>query len=206
MKDHAWTLAALLALAACTRGEASPRASSSGGADADRPATVVDSILPIEEELRRFRAVIGPEIGALQGGADSRDALVERFVEALAASDTSALAGLAMTIDEFGWLFYPHTPYVAPPYELPPNLVWFQIENGSSRGLGRLLERLAGRPLDVRGYECSPEPVDQGPNRLWEGCTVRFTMPDEGPRAMALFGSILERDGVFKFVSFTNGF
>jgi hypothetical protein len=113
---------------------------------------------------------------------------------------------MAMTRDEFGWLYYPHTMYTAPPYELPPGLVWFQIENGSHQGLGRLLERLAGRPLEVLGYSCAPEPLVEERNRTWADCTVRFHPPGEDTREIRLFGSILERDGVFKFISYSNGF
>ncbi len=35
---------------------------------------------------------------------------------------------------------------------------------------------------------------------------VRFDPPDGDPRELALFGGILERDGIFKFISFSNGF
>jgi hypothetical protein len=171
----------------------------------DHPS-VVDSILPIEEEIRRFRAVLGPDPGRLSGGTGSVDALVDRFERALADADTAAFADMVMTRDEFGWLYYPTSIFTAPPYELAPSLVWFQIENGSSRGLGRLLDRLGGQPIDFTGHACSAEPVMQGINRVWEGCVISFTMPDEEPRELQFFGSILERDGVFKFVSYTNGF
>jgi len=189
-------------LAAC--GSDSPEAAAAA-IDA-RPRGTVDSIFPIEEEIRRFRAVLGPDPGKFSGGAGSLDALVERFERALVEADTTAFADMLMTQDEFGWLYYPTTIFTAPPYESAPSLVWFQIENGSSRGLGRLLERLGGRPIEFTGYTCASEPLIQGLNRVWERCAVRFDAPDEEPRELQLFGSILERDGVFKFVSYTNGF
>lgn len=195
---------ALVTLAACG---SDPQSQSTADALAqDRPATVVDSILPIEEELRRFREVLGPEPSGLSGGVASRDALVQGFFDALATADTAALRGMAVTIDEFGWLYYQHTMYTSPPYELPPGLVWMLIENGSSPGLLRALERLGGRPLEVLGYACLPEPIVEGPNRSWAECRVRFRESGEEPREMALFGTILERDGVFKFLSYTNDF
>jgi hypothetical protein len=169
-------------------------------------AGIVDSIFPIWEEVRRFRAVLGPEPPGLSGGARSRDALVDRFVAAVIAADTSAFAEMLLSRDEFGWLYYPYTRFTSPPYELPPALVWFQIENGSSSGLGRLLRRVAGRPLNAFGHHCPTEPLVEGPNRLWEGCTVRVDPPN-GDRADAhYFGTIIERGGVFKFVSYTNDF
>jgi hypothetical protein len=189
-----------IALASCDDGL--PR--EAAAVTSDQPS-VVDSILPIEEEIRRFRTVLGPDPERLSGGATTVAALVDRFERALAETDTAAFADMVMTRDEFGWLYYPTSIFTAPPYELAPSLVWFQIENGSSRGLGRLLERLGGRPIGITGHTC-PEPVIQGINRVWEGCVVRFDTPDAQPRELQLFGSILERDGVFKFVSYTNGF
>jgi len=173
---------------------------------AERPGGVVDSIFPIEEEIRRFREVIGPEPAGLSGGAPSLEMLVQRFVTAVVDADTAAFADMLMTQNEFGWLYYPHTRFTAPPYELPPALVWFQIQNGSSRGLGRLLDRMAGRPLEVLGRRCALEPVIEGPNRIWTECVLLVDPPDEEPEWTALFGSILERDGVHKFVSYANDF
>jgi hypothetical protein len=131
---------------------------------------------------------------------------VQRFVGALEAADTAAFRDMLLTRAEFAWLYYPHTRFTAPPYELAPGLLWFQIENGTSRGFGRLLERMGGRPAHAAGYACSPEPRTEGPNRVWEGCVVHLRPTGGEPRDLELFGSILERGGVFKFVSYSNGF
>lgn len=172
----------------------------------DTVRTVVDSILPIEEELRRFRATLDEEPTALSGGAPTLDGLVERFIGALEAADTAAMAGLLVTRAEFAWLYYPHTLFTAPPYELPPGLLWFQIENGTSRGFGRMMERMGGRPAHAEGYACPSEPLVEGPNRLWKNCVVHLRPPAGEARDLRLFGSILERGGAFKFVSYSNGF
>lgn len=170
------------------------------------PPTHIDSILPIEEALRRFRETVGPEPTTLAGGARSRDALVGRFVQALAAHDTTAFADMLMGAAEFVWLYYPHTRYSAPPYRQAPELVWFQVQNSTSRGLGRLLTRLGGTALEVLDHQCAPEPLVEGPNHIWEECTLLVGTPGGAAREMRLFGSILERAGVFKFVSYTNDF
>jgi hypothetical protein len=172
----------------------------------ESPPTHVDSIFPVEEALRRFRAAVGPEPAGLEGGATSRHALMDRFAQALAARDTAAFAGMVMSAAEFGWLYYPHTRYTSRPYQQAPDLVWLQIQNGSSRGLGRLLSRLGGTRLHVHDLQCPPEPLVEGPNRIWERCTVRGGSAGGETIEMRLFGSILERDGVFKFVSYTNDF
>lgn len=166
------------------------------------PGGVVDSIFPIEEEIRRFREGL-PEVTAFSGGAPSRDALVERFVEVVESGGLQPLAELLLTRSEFGYLYYPHTIYTAPPYELPPALLWFQMENLTSQGLTRLSQRLAGNPLHVTGYTCEEPPLVQEANTIWNECRLSMDPPDGEPYDLRLFGSIVERGGVFKFVSYS---
>lgn len=200
--------ALLIASAGCWSNEPDRQAAAQvADALSNGPApTHIDSILPIEEALRRFRETVGPELTTLDGGARSRDALVARFVEALATHDTTAFADMLMSAAEYAWLYYPHTRYSAPPYRQAPELVWFQVQNGTSRGLGRLLTRLGGTALEVLDHRCAPEPLAEGPNRIWEQCTLSVGTPGGEAREMRLFGSVLERAGVFKFVSYTNDF
>src|ERR1700754_1736356 len=57
-----------------------------------QPGYVIDSILPVEEELRRFRdAIGGAPVTALSGGSPSRDALARRVVAAVTANDTTEM-------------------------------------------------------------------------------------------------------------------
>lgn len=163
----------------------------------------VDSILPIDEELRRFRAGM-EEVEALEGGAPSRNELVERFVLALEEADTLGLASLALNRTEFAWLYYPHTIYTSRPYELAPALVWFQQQNRSSRGFGRLLGRYGGRALHYTGYACPDDGEAFGEGRIWHGCTVHGATAEGDRVEERLFGSILELNGRYKLVSFSN--
>lgn len=162
---------------------------------------VVDSSLPVEEHLRRFRAGLS-EPTALRGGAATRDALVRRFLSAVESADTAALATLVLDRAEFAWLYYPHTRYTAAPYELSPALLWFQMQNVSSRSITRLLMRHGGQPLGASGYTCGP-PLLEGPNRVWSDCRVVLGAPPD-TASLRLFGSILEHGGTFKLVSLAN--
>jgi hypothetical protein len=167
---------------------------------------VIDSILPVKEELRRFRLASGSNdagatVTVLSGGAGSREALVRRFIAALSANDSSALRKMLLTAREFADLVYPESPYTHPPYRQSPALVWNQIRNPSSSGLTRLLRRIGGTRLEYVNHSCD-HPERQGRNVIWADCTVRLA--DTTPKR--LFGSIIERDGRFKFVSYTNDF
>lgn len=181
------------------------------------PGYVVDSILPAEEELRRFRLALREQtasggngasdsLTALTGGSDSREALVKRFIQALVANDSSNLRSMLLTAREFADLVYPESPYTRPPYRQSPALVWNQIRNPSTSGLTRLLRRLGGQPIGYVDHSCTRRPERQGGNLIWTHCTVGLMDSSSETTRHRLFGSIIERDGRFKFVSYSNEF
>lgn len=165
-------------------------------------ASYVDSAIPIEAALRRFRKDLPPR-KALVGGLDSRDKLVRAFVRAIGSSDTVALRRLALRADEFAWLYYSSSPLSRPPYELSPALMWFQLQGESERGASRLLAERGGRGLRYVGHTCAP-PRQEGSNRLHPECELRYRRADGEIIAERLFGLIIERNGLYKFVSYAN--
>ncbi len=189
-----------LGIAACS-GQDQEEPAGAAGAPA---GTIVDSIFPIEEEIRRFRATLSDAPDRLSSGEPTRDELIRRFVASVEAADTLALRDMLLTRSEFAYLYYPHTIYTSPPYELSPALLWFQIETNTSQGFVRLMQRWAGSPLRSTGYKCDAEPKIEGKNRIWSRCRIQVAPPGGDPQEVALFGSILERDGLFKFISYAN--
>jgi hypothetical protein len=172
-----------------------------------RPDYVVDSILPVEEELRRFRKALGGDSAvALTGGSDSRDALVRRFVKALNARDTADLLRMAMRGREFTDLYYPESPYSHPPYKQSPALAWSLIQNPSTSGLNKLMQRLGGKPLTYLGHRCDPKVMHEGRSTRFAGCLVQIAGEKGDTVSKRYFGSIIERGGQFKFISYTNDF
>ncbi len=127
-------------------------------------------------------------------------------VDALAANDTAAFEALAVDRAEWAWLYFPSSTVARPPYELPPALAWFQLQERSRRGVLRALRELGGHRLDFSGYACAPEPNQEGENRLWTGCAVAIARDGGDPVTLRLFGAILERNGRFAVLSFTNDF
>jgi hypothetical protein len=169
-----------------------------------RPGYVVDSILPVEEELRRFRAGLSERPAVLSGGAPSREALVRRFLHALAGADTSALRAMLLSRAEFAYLVYPTSPYSRAPYHQPPGLVWMGLQRSTAQGAPRLLERARG--YRYLGHACDPQPEREGENRLWRHCRVRVEREPGDTTRMMLFGVIVERDERFKFASYETDF
>lgn len=167
-----------------------------------RPGYVIDSILPVEEDIRRFQATLGPRPPGFRHGAATRRELVSAFVRALEQNDTTALVQLVVDRAEFGYLIYPTSPNASPPYRQSPELVWLSRSASTEKGLARLLDRFGGRPTSYSGYVCTGESEQHGPNTMWSGCAV--TRGSDGA-PLKMFGPIVRHDGVYKFLSLTNG-
>lgn len=180
------------ALAACGGVEAKPS-----------PGGVVDSIVPRDTAIARFQRSL-PLVTAFQGGAPSRDRLVQRFVAALEKRDTAGLRAQALDRSEFGWLYYPTNPEGLPPYNLTPQLMWFLVQGRNEQGLAKLLDRRAGHSLHYLGYRCEGKPDQQGQNTVWGPCVVLRRTEQSDTVGERLFGQIVARDGRYKFVSYAN--
>lgn len=166
-------------------------------------SAVVDSAFSPEEELRRFTAGV-EATDTLSGGATSREALVRRYVGALERHDTAAIRDMALSRAEFAYLYYPNSQYTRPPMRQDPGLVWFQIQQNSEKGIVRALRRYGGEQLGYDSHRCDPEPEVRNELHLWTGCVVEARLGEANVEAYRLFGTIVERGGRFKFVSYAN--
>lgn len=199
MRHLTLLLSIAAALAACQ-----PGPDRVPGRDTAAPsAGVVDSAIPRDEALRRFREGI-PPVDTLTGGETSRDALVRQFVTAVEQADTAALAHLVMTRREFAWIYYPDNPQGLPPYDLSPSLLWFLLDNRGEIGLSHLMQERMGSPLNYVRYQCDSLPSVEGENRVWGPCGLTRRQADGSLVTERLFGPILERRGRFKFVNYAN--
>ena len=162
----------------------------------------VDSAIPIPEALRRFREGL-PKVVRLTGGYPSREKLVGAFVRAVETRGHRGAAQMVLRKDEFAWLYYPASPLSRPPYELPPELMWFQMQGESERGATRLLAERAGEPLRYTRHLCGA-PRTEGELRVYPNCQL-FRMTAQGDSVSErLFGLIAEQRGTYKFVSYAN--
>jgi hypothetical protein len=199
-----YLVAAVTVVAGC-----SPEATSGTAEAAEatpRPGVVVDSAFPMPEALHRFQATIDePAPVRLEGGAASLEELFARLVAAYASRDADALDGLAMTRGEFGYLYYPESPYPEPPFELAPDFLWYMVEQRGMRGVGRATEMLTGEGTEYLGFQCPGAVKEEGETRLWGPCLVRVRLPSGIEESLRLANAIAERDGRFKLIGFDNG-
>jgi hypothetical protein len=169
------------------------------------PGYVVDSIFPVDEELRRFRKALGGDSAIVfSGGSPSREALVQRFVRAVASADTNELRVMVVHGREFADLYYPVSPYSHSPYHQPPQLAWSLIQNPSTDGLTKLLRTMGGKPIAYVSHRCDPKVVREGRVTRYAGCIVRIANAKSDTTTRLMFGSIVELGGVYKFLSYTN--
>jgi hypothetical protein len=170
------------------------------------PGYVVDSALSPDESLRRFRAGL-PDVRHLDAGAPrSRDSLMARFGRALSRRDSAVLGALRLSRGEFAALYYPESQYTRPPHLMPPDVLWLLMQSRSERGERRLLDRLGGS-FHLVGLDCERDPRREGANVFYERCLVSYRRAGaDSVQQRRLFGSILEREGRFKFVSYANDF
>jgi hypothetical protein len=187
-----------LCVTACSRDERPEQA----GSEPQRPATVVDSIFPMPVMIERFQAGMPrrpAELGV--GSTSSRDSLISQFVRAVEQGNATALRALRLDAAEFAFLYFPESRLSRPPLQQPPEISWMLVEQNGVKGETRVLQVHGGRPLHYRGYTCEAEPTIEGSLRLWDDC--RLLLGEQRSPAR-LFGSIVERDGRFKFVSIAN--
>jgi hypothetical protein len=179
--------------------------------DPERPwrqaGDAIDSIFPMEVMLARFRASV-PAVTRLEGGATDREALARTFLSAVAAGDSTTLTGLLVTRAEYAWLIVPAHLYARPPYELDPAIHWLQVQASSAKGLARVLERYGNRALAFQALACDPDTLQFAGStsiRASAPCTVTYRGNDS-TLTRRLFGTIIERDGVAKFLGYANEF
>jgi len=170
-----------------------------------QPGYVVDSVLPMEEQVRRFRAGLSKPPDGLENGATSRDALVRAFIQSLEKADTAALIRLTISRAEFAYHVFPESPFASGPFEQAPGIVWMRHAASSATGLRRLLERSSGQSLAFKSWSCGGDAVDEGANRIWKDCVVHLSSATES-RSLQLFSGIIERAGRFKILSYANAF
>jgi hypothetical protein len=162
-----------------------------------------DSTLSRVDVMRRLQREFD-SVDHLAGGTSSREELVRRFLEALSAGDSSALRDLAVTKQEFAWIYYPTATMGLPPYDVRADLLWYLVERRGYHGFHQLLRQRGRQPLEYRSHRCAPEPTVEGSNQIWGPCSVSYRPKDGAPVRERLFGLIIERHGRFKFVSYSN--
>ena len=143
---------------------------------------------------------------AFSGGAESLDALVDRFVAAMEAKDEAGLRRLLVTEDEYREIIVPgRVPHGAAPRRPAKRNVdyfWSTMSYKSEVYAHNLVKDFGGRKYKERKLDFSEEP------KRWAWYTAHgelqiLLVPEEGPERFLLHGGwIAEVGGVFKFLTY----
>jgi len=141
----------------------------------------------------------------LAGGRASVEQLVHAGLEALARRDTAALRSLAVTREEFERVILPTMGEKYPAArDTSVQARAFIADNhfqSSDKAFRRALNDVGGTRLefeDVEFKETSPLSV----YTLHEGTRVETHAADGSDREVIVFGSVVEQQGIFKFLGF----
>jgi hypothetical protein len=168
------------------------------------PGYVVDSILPPDRALARFRGQSPAPAGdSLAGGATSVRALMDTYVRALRSRDTLTIATLALTRAEFAWLYFDGSPDQKS--GMMPQTVWDLLESRGNSGLGRATSRIAGMgEVRLTKVTCGPDRMSAGVGRIEGPCAVTIAPATGAAVTLPLARYVFTYRGRMKLVSFTN--
>lgn len=134
----------------------------------------------------------------------SKEALAQRFLDALALDDRNGAARLAVTREEFYRDIWPHLPAARPGTNYTADYVWKQTSMRSMSGFAKTMNRYGGRRFELVRVEIAEGRRDYGPFFIHKDARLVVRDPGGKEQRLDLFGSILEKDGCYKIYSFVN--
>ena len=124
------------------------------------------------------------------------------MLTALADNDADTLRALALDEVEFRNAVWPDLPASRPERNVPFDYAWGDLHQKSNNAFRRLVARYGGRRYELVGVRFAGETTQYRSYKVHRE-TFLDLLDEEGEEVrLALFGSILERDGEFKLFSF----
>lgn len=138
----------------------------------------------------------------LENASPSPDMLGQEIVAALAAKDIERLRRLAVDEREFERMVWPSLPAARPERNLPMSYVWGDLHQKSDASLRKILAEYGARNLELKRLELNGTATDYKRFRVHPD--VRFVIRDPSGKedTVALCGSLIEADGVWKAFSY----
>lgn len=142
----------------------------------------------------------------LMGGRPSADSLVAAVLDGLGRSDTALLKELLVTRDEYMKVIYPelgkHWPGARDSRPEIADALWTNHAGNAMKGLRRALRDLGGRELSVKRVEFADGTKEYVSYTTHEGTIVTAADARGKEQKIGVIGSIVEKDGVFKLLSY----
>lgn len=140
---------------------------------------------------------------ALDNGQVSLRALAELALQAAAAGDAVALNSLRVTEREYKEHFFPELPEAGPTHNIPVEFHWYHLNLRSLKGLQDVIDEHAGQRYELLDVFATQGAQDFKTFRAHRKVELKVRRAPDGAEAqIRLFGSVLERNGEFKILSF----
>ena len=132
----------------------------------------------------------------------SPEALSRAVLTALADNHVDTLRALALDELEFRDAVWPDLPASRPERNVPFDYAWGDLRQKSSNAFRRLVARYGGRRYELVEVHFAGETTQYRTYQVHRETVLDLLDEDGEEVRLALFGSILERDGEFKLFSF----
>ena len=137
----------------------------------------------------------------LANAQPSADVLATALLDALARADRPRLEALALTAQEFRDHVWPDLPAARPERNLPFSYVWGDLHQKSNLRLSETLEQHGGKRYQLRGTRFGGETRYKN-YLVHRGSTLDVVDAAGTAISLAVCGSFLEKDGVWKVFSY----
>lgn len=152
-----------------------------------------------------FYALLDSNTVPLSGGLPSIEDVVRKVLTGLEQLDTASLQQLLITQEEFRTIIYPEQGmHYAGSRDMRPEVqlfIWQNLEGSRNKGLRRILRDLGERKLTFVAVAFHDTKVFPS-YVVHEGTEVTVTDDRGKEHTLHSIGSIIEKDGVFKLMSY----
>ena len=150
-------------------------------------------------------AALEPNRSGLQYGYGSAEELIDALLRGTAELDTTTLADLAVSATEWKEILYPEMGlHFAGARDRRPEIrdMIGELHFGSSlKGLRRLLRDYGGIRMQRRAWSATGDTLHFPSYTIYERPDLLVSGPD-GPMKVTFLGSLVEKDGVWKLLSY----
>lgn len=138
----------------------------------------------------------------LHSGMRSQKALAEAVLDAVRRHDLQALAGLALSREEFRQSVWPELPVSNPKTNVSVDFVWNELHFRSMSRMHGIFSELGGKRIHLVRVAHRGKVTEYATHRAYPDMEVRIR--DEAGKEIEypLFGTLIEMDGVWKVYSY----
>jgi len=176
-------------------------------ASATTPCTWAHGDAPVVTTASAKTPAAPPAADRFTNGAASVDALVARFLEALAAKDKDTIRGLRVTETEYLDIVLPGSrepgrpPHEYDHHDQASRYFWSVLDTKSVYTEANLIAAWGGEPLKLKSIKYRKGTKEYAGYRAYKQLSLMLERKD-GTEDELRIGSIAEVDGQYKFISY----